>query len=58
MTGSGLQFLDVTTPGPNTPGGITQVFHFKGIAGGTTVISFVNSNPNGSVSVVDTVYVQ
>jgi hypothetical protein len=57
LSGSAIAFLGVG-PGPIDPGGITQVFHFKGVMGGTTIITFQRVNQDISGNVVDTVTVQ
>jgi hypothetical protein len=59
MLGTGLQFLSVTA-GSSDPGGIVQIFHFKGIATGMTIITFQGGPPSGTslATVIDTVFVQ
>jgi hypothetical protein len=62
LSGSTIEFLEVT-PGENDPGGVTQLFHFKGVATGMTVITFQHTcecTPaltSSSYSVTDTVTV-
>jgi hypothetical protein len=60
LTGSSLQFLEVTAPAVVLPGGVRQIFHFKGVAAGQTVIVFHNTNPSPPFhpDVVDTVNVR
>ena len=61
LAGSAIEFLEVTSGGIN-PGGSDQVFHFKGVASGITVITFEQignhafSSPN--INVIDTVTVR
>ena len=60
LSGSALQFLEETGPvGGNDPGGIEQLFHFKGVATGTTIITFQNTGGDtpSPITVVDTVTV-
>jgi hypothetical protein len=60
LGGSTIAFLGVG-PGPIDPGGITQVFHFKGVTAGTTIITFqsIDNTPGfPQVNVVDTVTVR
>lgn len=61
LTGSALQFLEVTpASGTVVPSGVQQVFHFKGVAVGQTIIVFHHTNPSGTVhpDVIDTVNVR
>lgn len=60
LTGSSLQFLEVTTPALAVPSGAQQVFHFKGVTVGQTIIVFHNTNPPGIFhpDVIDTVNVR
>jgi hypothetical protein len=60
LIGSSLQFLGVTTPSFVPPSGVQQVFHFKGVTAGQTVIVFHNTNPSGIFhpDVIDTVNVR
>jgi hypothetical protein len=61
LTGSAIEFLEVTSGGEN-PGGADQVFHFKAVASGITVITFVeigNNTPGfPHNNVIDTVTVR
>lgn len=60
LSGSAIAFLGVG-PGPNDPGGVTQVFHFKAVEGGSTIVTFqpIDNNTPGfpHTNVVDTVTV-
>lgn len=60
LTGSAIEYLEVT-PGGIDPGGDNQVFHFRGIASGTTVVTFTNvcgcSPSRPPYNVIDTVTV-
>lgn len=61
LNGATLQFLGVTAPdGIVTPAGVQQVFHFKGIAAGRTIILFHNADSSGlpHPDVIDTVIVR
>lgn len=40
LNGSAIAFLEVTSGGLNDPGGPTQLFHFRGMESGTTIITF------------------
>lgn len=40
LNGAALSFLGVTSPSVASPGGDEQVFHFKGLATGATIIVF------------------
>jgi hypothetical protein len=55
LNGSAIQFLEVTQGDP-VPAGARQIFHFKGVANGQTVIQFHNTNFRSDVS--DTVVVR
>ncbi len=59
LNGSSLQFVEVTTPSP-VPSGAQQLFHFKGVAAGQTIIVFHHTNPPGFFhpDVIDTVNVR
>lgn len=57
LSGTSVAFLGMASPaGKNPPGGVRQVFRFRGVAGGQTVILFHNSNLSPDVS--DTVIVR
>ncbi len=59
--GSAIEFLSESSPvGVVVPSGVQQVFHFKGVAGGQTIIVFHNTNPAGMIhpDVIDTVAVR
>lgn len=60
LTGSAIEYLEVTSGGID-PAGDNQVFHFKGVASGTTIITFSNvcgcSPSRPPYSVIDTVTV-
>ena len=64
ITGSAIAFLEETyPPGAATPGGVLQLFHFKGVASGQAIVLFHNpANPAGSgnvlADVIDTVVVR
>jgi hypothetical protein len=61
LIGSAVAFLGETSPpGVNPPSGLQQLFHFKGVASGQTIIVFHNTNPPGNVhrDVSDTVVVR
>ena len=60
LTGSAIQFLGVTTPpGVAVPSGVRQIFHFKGVASGQTIILFHNTATDGRhPDVIDTVNVR
>lgn len=62
LNGSAIEFLEVTPGGVIDPGGVTQLFHFKGIAHGTTTITFTNvcgcTPPQPSYTLIDTVTVR
>jgi hypothetical protein len=59
LSGSAIEFLGVGPgPGTNDPGGIVQVFHFKGVVSGRTIVTFQRVNQDMSGNVVDTVTVQ
>jgi hypothetical protein len=55
LIGSAIQFLEVTLGEP-VPAGARQIFHFKGVVPGQTVILFHNTNLRTDVS--DTVVVR
>ena len=59
LNGSAIEFLSVTS-GVTVPSGVQQIFHFKGVARGQTVIVFQNTNPPGipHPDVIDTVLVR
>jgi hypothetical protein len=59
LNGSAIAFLSVT-PGAALPSGVQQIFHFKGVARGQTVVVFQNTNPPGipHPDVIDTVVVR
>lgn len=60
LNGSTITFLSVTSGLP-VPSGVQQVFHFRGVAGGSTVVVFHNTNPPGGFThpdVIDTVNVR
>lgn len=59
LSGSALEFLEETTPCCPVPAGITQLFHFKGVASGTAIITFRDTGGDtpSPVVVVDTVIV-
>jgi hypothetical protein len=46
LNGSAIEFLGVTSPPGSVPSGAQQIFHFKGVAGGTSIIVFQNTNPD------------
>jgi hypothetical protein len=52
---SAVRFLDVRLVGPPTPGGVRQLFRFKGMAPGVAVIVFHNAEQDRTVE--DTVNV-
>jgi hypothetical protein len=58
LSDSALTFLEETTPGQPVPAGITQLFHFKGVASGTTIITFQNTGGFSPLTIVDTVNVR
>ena len=58
LNGSAIAFLEVTPGGVIDPGGPTQLFHFKGVEPGTTVITFTNVGGIASYSRTDTVIVR
>jgi hypothetical protein len=55
VSDSVIRFLDMTYVGPNNPGGPTQLFRFKAVSRGRSVITFQHSA--GAYSVTDTVTV-
>ena len=59
LNGSTIEFLEVTLGAP-VPAGPRQIFHFKGSAGGQTIILFQNTNPDKThyPDVSDTVVVR
>ena len=61
LAGSAVAYLEVTMR-LQDPGGLTQVFHFRGVEPGTTVITFeqIDNNTPGfpHVNIVDTVTVR
>jgi hypothetical protein len=59
LNGSAIAFLSVTA-GAAMPAGTQQIFHFKGVARGQTVVVFQNTNPPGipHPDVIDTVVVR
>ena len=60
LNGSAIEFLSVTS-GVSVPSGVQQVFHFKGVATGQTIVVFQNTNPPGGIphpAVIDTVLVR
>ena len=58
ITGSALVFLEETyPPGTPPPGGVLQLFHFKGVASGLSIVSFHNAAA-GLGDVIDTVVVR
>ncbi len=58
LAGSAIEYLEETTPEPSDPGGIQQLFHFKGVATGTTIITFQSTGGFAPSTVVDTVNVR
>jgi hypothetical protein len=58
LAGSAIEYLEETTPEPADPGGIRQLFHFKAVATGTTIITFQSTGGFAPSSVVDTVNVR
>jgi hypothetical protein len=60
LSGPALVFLGETSPGVVVPSGSQQIFHFKGVAGGTSIIVFQNTNPDKTryPDVSDTVFVR
>jgi|GEM_PF-3048308 len=59
LTGSAIQFLGVTAPRLAAPSGAQQIFHFKGVASGQTIILFHNTATDGRhPDVIDTVNVR
>ena len=57
LSGSTIEFLEVTLGAP-VPAGPRQIFHFKGIASGQTIILFHNTSPDLHPDVSDTVVVR
>ena len=55
LSDSVLQFIDDAYVGPNDPGGPTQLFRFKAVARGRTIVTFQHTE--GAYSVSDTVVV-
>ena len=57
ITGLAIEFVDMTHPSTtvSNPGGVLQLYHFKGIASGQAIITFQNQI---SPSIVDTVNVR
>ena len=60
LSGPALVFLGETSPGVVVPSGSQQIFHFKGVASGTSIIVFQNTNPDKThyPDVSDTVVVR
>jgi hypothetical protein len=58
LSGSAIEYLTETTPEPPDPGGVRQLFHFKGVASGTTIITFQSTGGFAPSTVVDTVNVR
>jgi hypothetical protein len=58
LTGSALVFVEETTPCCPDPGGIQQLFHFKGVVSGRTVITFQSTGGFYPSTVIDTVTVR
>jgi|ERR1035437_1691327 hypothetical protein len=56
LTGSAIDFLDMSYPAGQNPGGPTQLYRFKGVASGQTIILFHNTIGQRDVS--DTVAVR
>lgn len=56
LTGSAVEFLEVSDPGIAVPAGVTQAFRFKAVAVGDVVIRFHHTGNNPTVQ--DTVIVQ
>ena len=60
LAGSSVIFVDVTS-GPVVPAGARQVFHFKGVLPGPTIIRFHNTGSDPAFAhpdVIDTVIVR
>ena len=55
LSDSALQFLDDAVVGPNNPGGPTQLFRFKAVARGRSIVTFQHSTATHGVT--DTVIV-
>jgi hypothetical protein len=60
LSGPALVFFGETSPGVAVPSGVQQIFHFKGVASGTSMIVFQNTNPDKThhPDVSDTVFVR
>ena len=61
LSGPALVFLGETSPpGVVVPSGSQQIFHFKGVASGTSIVVFQNTNPDKThyPDVSDTVFVR
>ena len=61
LNGSTIAFLGETSPpGVPVPSGVRQIFHFMGVAGGRTIITFQNTDPDKTrhPDVSDTVVVR
>jgi hypothetical protein len=56
LSSGALKYLKVEQVGPYVPAGVTQLFHFRGAAKGTTIISFQHTG--NSAPIVDTVDVR
>ena len=57
LSGSAIEFLEVTTPSGAEPAGVRQDFHFRGVANGQTIVVFHNTESRNP-DVVDTVVVR
>jgi len=57
LSGSTIAFLEVTAGTLNVPAGATQIFHFKGVAPGQTIIRFHNTD-SMRPDAIDTVVVR
>jgi hypothetical protein len=60
LQGESVTFMDMSYPDTRQPGGISQLFRFRGVQSGQTIIQFHNTSPAGSIhpDVVDTVQVR
>jgi hypothetical protein len=60
LMGSAILFVGESSPSVVVPSGAQQIFHFKGVASGQTIILFHNTSPPGSFrpDVIDIVAVR